>query len=326
MRISDNPYWELVSALPEDRLRQLASAVAARKCRDSVGFSTFDEAAGAYRPEPPCPSCGSHSPAKDGFSAPGRRRWRCKECGFRYNSLTGTIFENSKKDLPTWVDFVRLMCWNVPIDACAELCGITHQTAHEWRHRVFATVDGYQDGIVLRDRVWIDEAYVNDTDLSKGYGEARKRGLSGQKVCISVAIDVHKNPVAVVCGHGKPSSRRIREGLGPHIAEGSVVVHDKEKAHNAMIAERRCVSEAYKADVTDAVYLECMALVNSLCSWIKRYLWRFTGMDPANLQSYLNWYVYLFRVNQARDRWPRTERVVRHLMMFDLGNRMSEDI
>ncbi len=32
-----------------------------------------------------------------------------------------------------------------PLDACAELCGITHQTAFEWHHRVFATVRGYQD-------------------------------------------------------------------------------------------------------------------------------------------------------------------------------------
>ena len=28
--------------------------------------------------------------------------------------------------------------------------------------------------------------------------------------------------------------------------------------------------------------------MNNLRSWIKRYLWRFTGMDPGNLQSYLN--------------------------------------
>ena len=81
--------------------------------------------------------------------------------------------------------------------------------------------------------------------------------------------------------------------------------------------------EAYKADVKDPVYLECMAMVNNLCSWIKRYLWRFTGMDPANLQSYLNWYVNLFRVNQAQERWPKTERVVRHLLMAETQYRSS---
>lgn len=36
-----------------------------------------------------------------------------------------------------------------------------------------------------------------------------------------------------------------------------------------------------------------------------------------NLQAYLDWYVYLFRVNQARDRLDQTARVVRHILMAD---------
>lgn len=316
MRLDANPYWGRVSGLTGDEFEGLERAVAARRCREETGFSDFDEAAAAYRPYPRCPRCGGGS-ARDGRTPAGRQRFRCRSCGAHFTSLTNTIFENSKKDLATWVEFVRLMCFNVPVEAAAEICRVTHQTAWEWRHRVFATVDGYQERTVLRDRVWIDETYVNDTDLAHGYGEARKRGLSKQKLCIAVAIDVHKEPYAVVCGHGKPSSKRAREAFGGHIDAGATVVHDKERSHNAVIAETGAASEAYKADVNDPGYLANMAMVNDLCSWIKRYLWRFTGMSMANMQSYLNWYVYLFRVNQARDRWPRTARVVRHLMMTD---------
>ena len=86
-----------------------------------------------------------------------------------------------------------------------------------------------------------------------------------------------------MCGHGKPSTKRIKEALGNHLAEGSTVVHDKERAHNGVIADRKCSSEAYKADVTDPAYLGAMEMVNNPSSWLKRYLWRFTGMDPANL-------------------------------------------
>ena len=60
-----------------------------------------------------------------------------------------------------------------------------------------------------------------DTDLTHGYGQARKRGLSSQQLCIAVGIDIFKNPYAVVCGHGKPSTRRIRDAFGGHIAEGA---------------------------------------------------------------------------------------------------------
>ena len=317
MGATHNPYAERVDEMPGDKFMLLERAVAARLCREHVGFGTFDEAAAAFRPRPGCPRCKSRDVVGDGRTPAGRRRFRCRACGARFSALSGTVFEGCKKDLPTWARFVELMTWNVPLDAACELCGITHQTAFEWRHRVFATVDGYQDRIVLGGRVWIDEVYVNDTDLSKGYGQARKRGLSGQKLCIAIAIDASKNPVAVVCGHGKPSARGIKAALGPHLAEGSTVVHDRERAHNGLIAERRCGSEAYKADATDPVYLDAMEMANNLSSWLKRYLRRFTGMDPANLQSYLNWFVYLFRVRQAEDRWPKTARVVRHLLMAD---------
>lgn len=140
---------------------------------------------------------------------------------------------------------------------------------------------------------------------------------------MAVAIDVRKSPVAVVIGRGKPSSKRMEAGMLAHIARGSHMVHDKERAHNVLVRKAGLTSKAYKADVEDPIYLECMQMVNSLCSWIKRYIWRFVGMDMANLQSYLNWYVYLFRVKQASERWPETERVVRHLLMADANYRSS---
>lgn len=312
-----------VSALDAEAFGLLRRAVDERSCREKHGFGTFAEAAELYRPESACPACGGGSPFRDGRTAGGVQRWRCRACGTRFTSLTGTVLEGSKSDMATWCRFIGLMRFNVPLDAIAEELGVTHQTAWEWRHRVLAAVDGYQHRLVLRDRVWIDETYINDTDLHLGYGAARKRGLSRQKVCIAVAIDVHKNMLAVACGHGKPSSRRVLEALGGHIAEGSLVVHDRERAHGALIRESGCADEAHRADPSDPVYIERMAMVNNLCSWLKRYLWRFTGMSMGNLQPYLNWFVYLFRVKRDSERWPETARVVRHLLCSEARFRSS---
>ena len=115
----------------------------------------------------------------------------------------------------------------------------------------------------------------------------------------------------------------MREALAGHLAPGSVVVHDRERAHGGAIADAGCVSESYRADCRDPAYLEAMEMANSMCSWLKRHLWRFTGMSPANMQAYLDWYVYLFRVNQARDRWDPTARVLRHMMMAKASCRSS---
>ena len=40
-------------------------------------------------------------------------------------------------------------------------------------------------------------------------------------------------------------------------------------------------------------------------------------MKSVNLQSYLNWFVYLFRVHRDEEKWPTEERVVRHLALSE---------
>ena len=81
---------------------------------------------------------------------------------------------------PARVDFISLMRFGMPLEGRAANCGVPRPAAFERRRCAFEAVDGHQGSIVLRDRAWIDETCINDTDLSHGYGEARKRGLSKQ--------------------------------------------------------------------------------------------------------------------------------------------------
>ena len=139
-----NPYGGLVSSLDADGFEALCSAVAERRCRALIGAGTLAEAAELWRPSPPCPSCGFPDCSRDGKTPAGRQRWRCPRCGEAFSALTGTVLESSNKELPVWERFITCMCYNAPVDLAAEVCGIAHTTAFEWRHRVFATVDGYQ--------------------------------------------------------------------------------------------------------------------------------------------------------------------------------------
>lgn len=139
-----------------------------------------------------------------------------------------------------------------------EICIISYPTAMLWREKVFSTVDGYQEHLYLENRVWLDETYLYDNSLLHD-DSYKKRGLSKNQLCIVVAIDCHKNTYAVICGHGKPSASRIFEALKNHIISGSTLVHDGKK------------------HMTKNIY-------------------RFIRMRMTNLQSCLNWFVYLFRV------------------------------
>ena len=105
--------------------------------------------------------------------------------------------------------------------------------------------------------------------------------------------------------------------MGGRIAPMALLIHDLEWTHNALVRDGGLESEAHRADVNDPVYLERMEMVNDLCSWLKRYLWRFTGMSPRNLQAYLDWCVYLFCGNQTLDRWDTTATAVSYILMSE---------
>lgn len=144
-----------------------------------------------------------------------------------------------------------------------------------------------RDHLVLKGTVWIDETYVNDWKLT-GQG-AKKRGLSTQKYCSALAIDSSHHIVAFVSGKVKPSSKRIGAALETHLAQNSTIIYDKERSHKALIKALEATDFSYKADMQDEEYIEKMRLINYYCSWIKRYLNRFIGMNQdAHLQDYLN--------------------------------------
>lgn len=208
------------------------------------------------------------------------------------------------------------MSFNVPLDLMCEVLDIASNTAELWRKKIFSTVDNYQEHLKLHGTIWIDETYIQDyTVLESNFDGNKPRGLSRTQICIVVAIDSYKNMVAIICGHGKPSSKRIYEALKDHIKECSTVIHDGDNSHNYIIEKLNLNSIVYKANAKDENYLKNMALINNMCSWLKRYIWRFIGMEVDNLQSYLNWFIYLQRCKRDDETWPKTTRILRHLLL-----------
>lgn len=116
-------------------------------------MGTLAEAAVAYRPDPGRPECGAEGVWRNGSTAAGVSRWRCRYCGRRFTSPTGTVLEHCRKPLPVWISFIRLMRRNVPVECAAELCGVPHKTAFDWRHRVLVTISGHLDRYVYLFRV-----------------------------------------------------------------------------------------------------------------------------------------------------------------------------
>lgn len=310
-----NPFLDYVFKLSDDEFISLKDAVDLRIDKDAYGVTSFEEAAVLYGRKLVCPKCGSTLYHEDGYTDSNHKRYECDECFTRFTLLSNSIFNSAKLSFHKLLKYISLMSYNVPLELMCEVLEISQNTAELWRKKIFNTVNNYQDHLFLHGRVWIDEAYVEDNEVLAVKEGKHLRGLSKSKICIVVGIDQSKNMVAVISGHGKPSSKRIVDALKSHIKEGSTIVHDGDHSHYELISLLNCKEEFYKAIKTDSEYLEKMKLVNNMCSWLKRYLYRFTSMRIENLQSYLNWFIYLQRVKKYSDVWPKNTRILRHLLL-----------
>ena len=316
---------DYVFDLDDSGFNDLCLEVENRKCFNQFGHFDFEELAKHYGRVPKCPKCGNNKPYKDGKDINGYQRYRCK-CGCRFNLLTNSVISSVKTTLPQWFSMIRLMSFNVPIDLIAEQINVHHNTALLMRRKLFETVNNWQNKTKLSGVVFIDEIYTFDSERPKNHFGKNKRGLTKDKCCIFLAIDQYKQMIMFFIGRGRPTSKQIKDALLPHLAEGAVtkIIHDGLFSHAKAIKKAGVEDEIHKSIVKDEETLRAMLLINSFCAWVQRYLSRFVGMDTEYLQDYLNWFVYLFRCKQQDEKWPRDERILRHILLTDVELKRSD--
>ena len=217
----------LVNGLDERQFAELWDVAQSRKRFEKYGARTIEGLLDKWGHAPVCPDCGSVRPRLDGKAPNGVRRYRCRECGCRFSALTGTIFADAKLPLHKIMRIAEVMCHSASLRLMELVAEVSHRTAFLWRHKVFSTVDSWQEKVVFSGRVWIDAMYFNDTDLLHDLGRKPMRGLSKDLICVVVAIDAFKNVLAVVSENGKPSTGRVNAALETHIRPGSIIVHDR---------------------------------------------------------------------------------------------------
>lgn len=311
----DNKFiHSFVNELSINEFKLLTDECKTRFLLVNYNHTSFSSLALSLGRKPKCPYCNSLSFTLYGYYKNNEQRYKCKDCNKTYSLLHNSIFNSTKKNLYTIIKFINLMIYNVPLECIEFNLDIDHKTAFLWRHKIFNTVDDYQNNTILSNTFWVDEIYIEDLSIKRPEG-LKNRGLSKYKKCIVIGIDIYKNVVAICAGNGKISTSRFNKALEKHIKPGSKIIHDGEHAHYKLIESFKLKDSYHKANVKDKEYLSAMLMINSLSSWIKRYLFRYVGMKIDNLQSYLNWFVYLFRVKQNNETYPEIERIIRHLLL-----------
>lgn len=269
-----------------------------------------------------CPHCHADRIVGWGSDSNGVRRWRCKSCGATFTPTTGTIFEDHRLPVASWVEFL------LELFSFESMAGMTRQNRRSpttlpfQLAKVFAVLDGVQDDVVLSGRVQADEMMypVPAAEAEEGRRGRKPGGYSRNQTCIAIACEErrtgHGPSVFRVLGRGKPSGERAKAAYCPHLEDGATLVHDRENSHNAVVRERHLVSEAYDSRAIKRLPDEenPLAQVNRLCYLLRLFLDGHTGFDRKNFPGWLD--LFSVMMNPPENKMEKAAMLLDRAMLF----------
>ena len=191
--------------------------------------------------------CQSPRIQKYGFTGNYVRRYRCLDCRRTFTVTTGSIFDNHKIPISEQIDYLlglfRIQSFNLVSRSNRN----SDTTTNYWNSKLYLTLRGYQDDIVLGGTTSIDETFyrLQKRDIQTKADGLQYRGLSRNQICIGIGCDLSGHIYCTIEGYGKTSSSKTIDAFSHHIEPGSILVHDMEKSHGRLVKELELESEAY---------------------------------------------------------------------------------
>lgn len=257
-----------------------------------------------------CPLCGSVKFKKSGHAASGVQRYMCT-CGKTFLPTTGTIFDDRKVSISEWLEYCLNLFRHVSITADSWNNKNDFKTSRYWLQKLFLTLDGVQETIILTGDIWLDETFysVRSENIVRKDNGDKLRGLSQNQICIGVATD-KRHTLYLVEGVCKPSQKKTVAAFREHIDPGSRLIHDKESAHKKLIKELSLKSKAYDSKDLKGLPDKKNPLnpVNRSHAILKKFLNSHSGFNRNDIQGYLN--LFAFVTNPPDDMLKKVELVI----------------
>lgn len=295
---SDNTSKSDSEKLIESTVIEWYDAKHSKPSRDEIDFINSIQLKG-------CPFCQSDNFIKYGFTASGIQKYRCNNCGRRFNSLTDTIFDSKKIPISEWIEFLLHLFEFHSIQSTSFDNRNSATTGKYWLIKVFEVLKDIQDDVVLEGEVYIDETYFSKSKRKLVTKDGKKlRGISRNKIGIGVACDKDQS-VFIVTNTSKPSSVSTMRTYGSHIAPGSTLIHDEEKSHSILINELNLENKMYASTQIKCLDGKDNPLypVNHLHMLLKTFMRAHGGYDRDNLQDWMN--LFWFIMNGPKDKYEK---------------------
>ncbi len=185
-----------------------------------------------------CPRCGASE--KVSAMTTMAFKWQCYTCtpnsGYRFSEITGTIFENTNKDLREWFRVIHMMLTSKKGISALQVQRVmgfgSYKTAHYMCHRVRA---GLADESFTRlmGIVEVDETYIGGRDHNRHWDKkVGVRGGSAKEIVVG-AVSRKGNLVARVVDNAKASTLQafVRESVSDRV---SLICTDQHRGYTEL--------------------------------------------------------------------------------------------
>jgi hypothetical protein len=156
---------------------------------------------------------------------------------------------------------------------------------------------------------------VRQPDISRRPDGKEYRGLSRNRICISIACD-QKHIVCFEEGVGKPKKQKIYGLLHEHIAPGSFLSHDRDRAHPLLVRNLHLESTSYNSKEIKKLPDNENPLnqVNQHCRLLQLSLDSHQGFIRADIQDYPD--LFCFISNPPHDKFEKVEKFMNWAILF----------
>jgi len=243
-----------------------------------------------------CPHCASTSLYRHGC-AHGLQRYRCRACNKTFNALTGTPLARLR-ERSRWLDYLDCVLDATSVRKAADLVGVHRTTSFRWRHRFLTGLPHAPlkplAGIAEADETFLLESEKGarhlDRPARKRGGNASKRGISEEQVCILLARDRTGQIADFVTGKGPVTKQQLHRDLAPVLDRDVLLVTDGNAAYRYFALEAGITHEAVnlRAGIRTrgAIHVQN---VNAYHGRFHQWLSRFNGVATRYLRNYLTW-------------------------------------
>lgn len=196
----------------------------------------------------------------------------------------------------------------ITLKACARRLNISISTAFFWRHKILSALAANQfeslGGIVEADETTFLESDKRSRKIAhrkprKRGGKAKKRGLSGERVPVAVAVDRCGHVVTKVAGKGQATAAQLDDVLRGLVEPGSKVCTDAAKNFEAYARmnglEHYALNASKGQHVRDIYHIHN---VNNFQKRLKDWIGRFYGVATKYMNNYLYWF---FMINKHKN-------------------------